>query len=220
MMVKPKDNEYKQYVSKLGILNINMKLYTMLIALIAIWAIFSIATDGNFITPRNISNLLRQATSTGILAIGMVFVIIAGQIDLSVGSLLGLTGGIAAILNVWYHVNGIVSILVALAIGVIIGLWNGWWVAYRNVPAFIVTLAGMLVFRGILIGISKGYTIAHLSSDFQFIGQAYLTQNSGYLLGIIAAFLIVYLVLNSRKTKAKYNLDIPPSIIFYFLLIS
>ncbi|MEQ6360609.1 sugar ABC transporter permease [Thermoanaerobacter thermohydrosulfuricus] len=210
MMVKPKDNEYKQYVSKLGILNINMKLYTMLIALIAIWAIFSIATDGNFITPRNISNLLRQATSTGILAIGMVFVIIAGQIDLSVGSLLGLTGGIAAILNVWYHVNGIVSILVALAIGVIIGLWNGWWVAYRNVPAFIVTLAGMLVFRGILIGISKGYTIAPLSSDFQFIGQAYLTQNSGYLLGIIAAFLIVYLVLNSRKTKAKYNLDIPP----------
>ncbi|ERM92620.1 sugar ABC transporter permease [Caldanaerobacter subterraneus] len=197
-------------MTKFSGLNLNIKLYTMVLALIAIWIIFSIATDGNFITPRNISNLLRQTTVTGILAIGMVFVIIAGQIDLSVGSLLGLTGGIAAILNVWYNLNGLISIFVALIIGILIGLWNGWWVAYRNVPAFIVTLAGLLVFRGILIGISKGYTIAPLSADFQFIGQAYLTPSSGYVLGLVAAFLVIYLILNSRKTKAKYNLELPP----------
>lgn len=200
----------KESVLKFKKFNFNAKVYTMIIALLTIWIIFSIATNGNFITSRNISNLLRQMTSTAILAIGMVFVIIAGQIDLSVGSLLGLTGGIAAILNVWYHVNGIVSILVALLIGLIVGMWNGWWVAYRNVPAFIVTLAGMLVFRGILIGISKGYTIAPLSTDFQFIGQAYLTKNSGYLAGIIATILIIYLIINSRKSKVKYKLETPP----------
>jgi D-xylose transport system permease protein len=204
------DKTEKDIIKRFSVLDLNIKLYTMVLALVAIWIIFSVATDGNFITPRNISNLLRQTTVTGILAIGMVFVIIAGQIDLSVGSLLGLTGGIAAILNVWYNLNGLLSIFVALIIGILLGLWNGWWVAYRKVPAFIVTLAGLLVFRGILIGISKGYTIAPLSTDFQFIGQAYLTPSSGYILGVVAVFLVIYLVLNSRKTKAKYNLELPP----------
>lgn len=200
----------KENILKFKKFSFNAKVYTMIIALLTIWIVFSIATNGNFVTSRNISNLLRQMTSTAILAIGMVFVIIAGQIDLSVGSLLGLTGGIAAILNVWYHFNGVVSILLALIIGLIVGMWNGWWVAYRNVPAFIVTLAGMLVFRGVLIGISKGYTIAPLSTDFQFIGQAYLTQNSGYLTGIIAVAITIYLVINSRKSKVKYKLETFP----------
>ncbi|WKV10185.1 sugar ABC transporter permease [Thermoanaerobacterium sp. CMT5567-10] len=189
----------------------NLKLYTMIIALVGIWIIFAIATKGDFLTSRNMSNLFRQMVSTAVLAIGMVFVIIAGQIDLSVGSLLGLTGGIAAIANVWFHFNGILSIIIALAIGLILGAWNGWWVAYKNVPSFIVTLAGMLVFRGILIGITNGYTIAPLSSDFQFIGQAYLTPVSGYLLGIIVLLVGVYTVYSQRKSKIKYGLEVSPS---------
>jgi len=189
----------------------NLKLYTMIIALVGIWIIFAIATKGDFLTSRNMSNLFRQMVSTAVLAIGMVFVIIAGQIDLSVGSLLGLTGGIAAIANVWFHFNGILSIIIALAIGLILGAWNGWWVAYKNVPSFIVTLAGMLVFRGILIGITNGYTIAPLSSDFQFIGQAYLTPVSGYLLGIIVLLVGAYTVYSQRKSKIKYGLEVSPS---------
>lgn len=189
----------------------NLKLYTMIIALVGIWIIFAIATKGDFLTSRNMSNLFRQMVSTAVLAIGMVFVIIAGQIDLSVGSLLGLTGGIAAIANVWFHFNGILSIIIALAIGLILGAWNGWWVANKNVPSFIVTLAGMLVFRGILIGITNGYTIAPLSSDFQFIGQAYLTPVSGYLLGIIVLLVGAYTVYSQRKSKIKYGLEVSPS---------
>ncbi|ADL69944.1 inner-membrane translocator [Thermoanaerobacterium thermosaccharolyticum DSM 571] len=188
----------------------NLKLYTMIIALVGIWIIFAIATKGDFLTSRNMSNLFRQMVSTAVLAIGMVFVIIAGQIDLSVGSLLGLTGGIAAIANVWFHINGILSIIIALAIGLILGTWNGWWVAYKNVPSFIVTLAGMLVFRGILIGITNGYTIAPLSSDFQFIGQAYLTPVSGYLLGIIVLLVGAYTIYSQRKSKIKYGLEVSP----------
>lgn len=188
----------------------NLKLYTMIIALVGIWIIFAIATKGDFLTSRNMSNLFRQMVSTAVLAIGMVFVIIAGQIDLSVGSLLGLTGGIAAIANVWFHINGILSIIIALAIGLILGTWNGWWIAYKNVPSFIVTLAGMLVFRGILIGITNGYTIAPLSSDFQFIGQAYLTPVSGYLLGIIVLLVGAYTIYSQRKSKIKYGLEVSP----------
>ncbi|MBP2072440.1 MULTISPECIES: sugar ABC transporter permease [Thermoanaerobacterium] len=189
----------------------NLKLYTMIIALVGIWIIFAIATKGDFLTSRNMSNLFRQMVSTAVLAIGMVFVIIAGQIDLSVGSLLGLTGGIAAIANVWFHFNGILSIIIALAVGLILGAWNGWWVAYKNVPSFIVTLAGMLVFRGILIGITNGYTIAPLSNDFQFIGQAYLTPVSGYLLGIIVLLVGAYTTYSQRKSKIKYGLEVSPS---------
>ncbi|MEG6567055.1 sugar ABC transporter permease [Thermoanaerobacterium saccharolyticum] len=190
--------------------SINLKLYTMIIALIGIWIIFAIATKGDFLTSRNMSNLFRQMVSTAVLAVGMVFVIIAGQIDLSVGSLLGLTGGIAAIANVWFHFNGILSIIIALIVGLILGAWNGWWVAYKNVPSFIVTLAGMLVYRGILIGITNGYTIAPLSSDFQFIGQAYLTPVSGYLLGMIVLLVAAYTVYSQRKSKVKYGLEVSP----------
>ncbi|KAA5807474.1 sugar ABC transporter permease [Thermoanaerobacterium thermosaccharolyticum] len=190
--------------------SINLKLYTMIIALIGIWIIFAIATKGDFLTSRNMSNLFRQMVSTAVLAVGMVFVIIAGQIDLSVGSLLGLTGGIAAIANVWFHFNGILSIIIALIVGLILGAWNGWWVAYKNVPSFIVTLAGMLVYRGILIGITNGYTIAPLSNDFQFIGQAYLTPASGYLLGLIVLLVAAYTVYSQRKSKVKYGLEVSP----------
>lgn len=190
-----------------NMLSFNIRTYTMIIALLSIWIIFTVATRGDFLTPRNLSNLFRQMSITGVLAIGMVFVIIAAQIDLSVGSLLGLTGGISAILNVWYNVDGIFSILMALFVGLLIGLWNGWWVAYKKVPSFIVTLAGMLVYRGILIGITRGTTIAPLSSDFKFIGQAYLTNISGYVLGLLLIGAIIYGTVKNRNLRIKYHLD-------------
>ncbi|MDI3482014.1 MAG: D-xylose transport system permease protein [Tepidanaerobacteraceae bacterium] len=188
----------------------NIRTYTMIIALLSIWIIFTCATKGDFLTPRNLSNLFRQMSITGVLAIGMTFVIIAAQIDLSVGSLLGLTGGISAILNVWYNVNGIFSILIALVVGLLIGIWNGWWVAYKKVPSFIVTLAGMLVYRGILIGITRGTTIAPLSPEFKFLGQAYLTNITGYFLGALLILAIIYSSVKSRTQRIKYNLDVMP----------
>ncbi len=205
-MINSEEESVKTNMFK--VFKFDIRTYTMIIALLAIWIIFSVSTHGSFLTPRNLSNLFRQMAITGLLSIGMIFVIIAGHIDLSVGSMMGLLGGIAAILNVWYNVNGIVSILITLVAGLLLGLWNGYWVAYRNVPSFIATLAGMLIFRGVLIGISKGMTIAPLSDDFQFIGQAYFTPTVGYIMGAIIIVAMLFNMIHNRKTKMKHNFDV------------
>lgn len=108
--------------------SVNLQVYIMLIAIAVIMAFFSVATDGAYLSPRNISNLLRQTSITGILAIGMVFVIISAEIDLSVGSLMGLLGGFAAIADVWWGFPLPATIIATIALGLIFGIWNGWWV--------------------------------------------------------------------------------------------
>src|SRR5471032_3460554 len=144
--------------------NINLQVYVMLAAIAVIIVFFSFTTDGAYISARNISNLLRQTAITGILAVGMVFVIISAEIDLSVGSMMGLLGGVAAIFDVWLGWPLPLTIAVTLVLGLLLGAWNGWWVAYRKVPSFIVTLAGMLAFRGILIGIRSEEHTSELQS--------------------------------------------------------
>ncbi|TID21038.1 sugar ABC transporter permease, partial [Avibacterium paragallinarum] len=166
--------------------SINLQVYIMLIAIVVIMVFFSFATEGAYLSARNISNLLRQTSITGILAIGMVFVIISAEIDLSVGSLMGLLGGFAAITNVWWDWPLSLTIVVTLALGILLGAWNGWWVAYRKVPSFIVTLAGMLAFRGVLIGLTNGTTVSPISTEMTMIGQGYLSDFIGMLIGMIA----------------------------------
>ncbi len=188
----------------------NLKIYAMILALVLIWVFFSAATKGSFLSARNLSNLLRQMSITGILSIGMTYVIIAGQIDLSVGSLLGLTGGVAAILNVWCGLGAVESIAVSLIAGLLTGMFSGWWVAYKRVPAFIVTLGGMLLFRGILIGAAKGTTIAPLSHSFQAIGTTYLPGYSGMIIAFLAILVMIYLTINNRLRRIKYGLEVLP----------
>lgn len=201
----------KESKKKLG-LNVifKSKMTTILIATVAIWILFTVLTGGNFLTTRNLSNLFRQMSITGILAIGMVFVIILGEIDLSVGSTLGLLGGIAAILNVWFGFSAIPTMVITLILGIMIGVWNGYWIAFRNVPSFIVTLASMLVFRGILIGVTNGNTIAPLTGEFKSVGQAYLPAIFAYTLVVLAVVGSSYLILNNRKNKIKYNIEVRP----------
>lgn len=186
----------------------NLKLLIMLFAIIFIMLIFSVMTEGSYLTPRNISNLLRQTAITGILSIGMVFVIISGEIDLSVGSMMGLLGGGAAILDVWFGFPLPLTIVLTLASGLLLGLWNGWWVAYRKVPSFIVTLAGMLAFRGILIGITDGTTVAPTSNELAIIGQSYLPNMVSLVIGIGA--LAVYFSWQKKRNTVhkRYNLEI------------
>ena len=155
-------------------LNFDSRKYMMVIALAGIWLIFAVISGGTYILPRNMSNLFRQSVFTAILAIGMLNVIVLGQIDLSVGSIAGLSGGILAIMNVWKGMSPVLSIAITLVAGLVMGLWNGWWTAYRNVPAFIVTMAGLLVFRGILVGITDGITIGPISPFFGLIGKEFL----------------------------------------------
>ncbi|PTR45901.1 sugar ABC transporter permease [Geobacillus thermodenitrificans] len=180
--------------------------YTLIIALVFIAVIFGVLTDGEFISSRNLSNLFMQMSVISVLAIGMTLVIIAGHIDLSVGSVVGLTGGIAAILQVWYGWGTATVIFVAIVAGALIGLWQGWWVAYRGVPAFIVTLGGMLIFRGILIGISNGETIAPLDSSFEAIGNSYLPYAIGYILAAVSIVLLFVSIERNRKKRKELGL--------------
>lgn len=190
------------------LLNLNVKTYAMIFALASIWIFFSFATSGDFLTARNLSNLFRQMSITGIISIGMVFIIIIGHIDLSVGSLMGLLGGVVAILNVWYKIDGIAAIGITLMAGLLIGLFNGWLVAYKKIPSFIVTLGGLLVFRGILIGMTKGTTVASLGPEIRFLGTAYLVDAIGIFLGLVAVGLLIYNSVNGRKLRTQYGLEI------------
>ncbi len=185
------------------------KILALLIAIVIIWAFFFVMTDGSFMTPRNFSNLLRQMATTGVLACGMVFVIIAGEIDLSVGSLLGLLGGIAALLDVTYGVPLYLNLLIVAGLGLMVGVFNGYWVAYMKVPSFIVGLAGMLAFRGIVLGLTGGVTIAPLSNDFAMIGKGYLPSSLGIAIAVILFAFLVFLIWQQRRNRIRYKLPVP-----------
>ncbi|MBZ4664912.1 sugar ABC transporter permease [Mahella sp.] len=189
-------------------INIDARSYTMIIALIVIWIIFTAFTGGGFLTPRNLSNLIRQMSITAILAVGMVLVMVAGHIDLSVGSVAGFTGALAAIMQVNYGWSTPVTIIVTLAVGLLIGLWQGFWIAYQGVPAFITTLSSMLVFRGAILLVTKGVTISPLSDSFKLIGQGYISSPISIMLGIIGGIAYLIFEMRSRQAKIKYGIDV------------
>ncbi|ALK30297.1 sugar ABC transporter permease [Burkholderia plantarii] len=186
------------------------KILALLIAVAAIWLLFSVLTDGAFITPRNLSNLLRQMSITGMLACGMVFVIIAGEIDLSVGSLLGLLGGVAAILDQVLGWPIVATVPVVMVLGVAVGLFNGWWSTYRGVPSFIVGLGGMLAYRGILLGITHGATVAPVSDGFVLIGQGYVPPRIGDAIALLIVVLLVAVTVRQRRARRRYELEVVP----------
>ncbi len=141
-------------------------------ALALIWIAFDLASEGVFLSARNLYNLAVQSSVVGVMATGMVFVIVARHIDLSVGSLLGFTGMAMAfmqveVLPVGASWNAPLSLAVGLGLGAAIGGWQGYWVAYRGLPAFVVTLAGLLIFRGGAYLLTDGRTVAPLEPRFQ-----------------------------------------------------
>lgn len=182
------------------------KMLALVFAVAFIWLFFSWQTEGGFLTPRNLSNLLRQMSITGILACGMVLVIISGEIDLSVGSLLGLLGGVAAILDVIYHIPLLANLSLVVLCGLLIGLANGYMAAYLRIPSFIVGLGGILAFRGILLGITGGTTIAPVSPEFVYIGQGYLPHTIGTGLGVLLFALTLFLTWKQRRNRALHGL--------------
>ncbi|AEE97531.1 sugar ABC transporter permease [Mahella australiensis] len=189
-------------------INIDVRSYTMILALVAIWIIFTALTGGGFLTPRNLSNLIRQMSITAILAVGMVLVMVAGHIDLSVGSVAGFTGALAAIMQVNYGWSTPTTIIVTLGVGLLIGLWQGFWIAYQGVPAFITTLSSMLVFRGAILLVTKGVTISPLSDSFKLVGQGYISPSISIILGIVGGILYLVFEMRSRQAKIKYGIDV------------
>lgn len=188
---------------------LNLQVFVMLGAIVLIALFFTWTTDGAWLSPRNVSNLLRQTAITGILAVGMVFVIISAEIDLSVGSMMGLLGGAAAIFDVWLGWPLPLTIVVTLVMGLLLGTWNGWWVAYRKVPSFIVTLAGMLAFRGILVGITDGTTVAPTSPAMSQIGQSYLPGGVGFGFGFVGLALFILWQWRLRLRRQQLGLAQP-----------
>jgi D-xylose transport system permease protein len=209
---------------------VNVRTYTMIIALIGIWLIFAILTEGKFLSARNMSNLFRQMTIISFLAIGMVLVIVTGNIDLSVGSAAGLVSAVVAycqfsifpdllpaiipgisqpFLGIY---STILSIIVALVVGIIIGMYQGAIVAYLKVPAFIVTLGGLLIFRGGVLQITQGKTIVPIEESLRIIGQEYLPKLEGFIIGLIVAAFIFLGTFWNRKKKKEYGFELKPLI--------
>ena len=201
----------------------NVREYGMLIALIAIMAFFQYQTGGILMKPINITNLVLQNSYIIIMSLGMLLIIISGWIDLSVGSIAAVIGAIASVFMVKMHMNWGVTILVTLLIGAIIGAWQGYWVAYVKIPAFIVTLAGMLIFRGLTLVILQGEAIGPFPVEFQRLSTGFIPDffhNEGFhittiLIGVILSAILIFMDARGRKNQQKYGFEVTP---FYFFV--
>ena len=197
---------------------LDTRMLAMIGALIVIWLVLTVLTDGIFLTPRNLYNLTVQSTVVGIMATGMVLVIVARHIDLSVGSVLGFTGMVIA----WFQVevlplgaawNWPLTILIGLVLGGIIGMWQGYWIAYRGVPAFVVTLAGLLMFRGGAWLVTEGRTIAPMDTTYQVLGggiDGSIGATWSWIIGLAAVAAIVYGSINGRMKRRRFDFPTKP----------
>ncbi|WP_245687504.1 multiple monosaccharide ABC transporter permease [Streptacidiphilus griseoplanus] len=197
----------------------NVRQYGMLVALALIVVLFQIWTGGILLKPLNVTNLVQQNSYILILAIGMVIVIITGHIDLSVGSLAALVGAAAAVMTVKHSVPWPVALVVSLLVGAAIGAWQGFWIAYVGIPSFIVTLAGMLLFRGGTQILLQGQSIAPFPKGFQQISTGFLPEvgpNTDYhnltlLIGLAVAALAVWQEVRDRRLAVRYGFDSLPT---------
>lgn len=204
----------------------NIRQYAMIIALVLIMAFFQVATGGVLLVPMNVTNLILQNGYVFILAIGMTIAILTGgNIDLSVGSLCALIGAVAGTLIITMKMSVGLAILIAILLSVIIGIWQGFWIAYIRIPSFIVTLAGMLLFRGLTITMLKGLTLAPFPQSFQNISSGFIPDIFGgfgtklnftsIFAGIIIS--IVYVVLQLKKRSKQQKNDFPLSPLSLFI---
>jgi D-xylose transport system permease protein len=194
-------------IGKFKIPTDTLRAYTMLFALIAIWIFFHWSTEQIFLSPRNFSNLMRQTAVTGILAVGMLMVIVTAQIDLSIGSVVGLAGGIAAMAQGWLGWGLVPSLAVGIGVAIIIGAAQGALTAYVNIPAFIVTLGGLLAWRGVILGLSKGETIPIQLQEFKAIGQNYVGPTVGWIIVAIAVAGIIFMNVSRNRARKRHGLE-------------
>jgi len=192
-------------VRKINIPVMLLRAYTILFALIAIWVYFHFWTHGLFLSSRNMSILFQQMAVTGVLAVGMLMVIVTGQIDLSVGSVVGLTGGVAAMLLVWQSWGLVPGLLAAILLGIVIGAVHGALIAYMNIPAFIVTLGGLLAWRGAIKGISEGSTVRVNIPAFKAIGGNYVGPLIGNIIAAVAVAFIVWMTLRRNRARVRHG---------------
>jgi len=206
----------------------NIRDYGMYIALVVIMAVFAVLTDGTFISSRNISKLIDATGYIAVLAVGMTLVIVIRHIDLSVGFAAGFLGAVAAILLTSAKLPVIVVIPIILALGVVVGLLTGFFVARVGIPAFVASLAGMLIYRGALLQVTqKTGTIIVPNASFNAIGNGYIPDlailpNNHFITLVLGALAIVFMVIsesNTRRNKVKYNFEVVSGTIFSIKLV-
>ena len=185
--------------------HLNLRMYAMVLALVCVWVIFTLLTGGTFLSTRNLSNLSRQAAVTAILAVGMTLVIVSANIDLSVGYGAGLLGAIAAIIHVWWGQPIFVTLIAVLCVGILMGLMQGYLVAYQRIPAFIVTLGGFLAYRGLMLAFTKGETILLPDNWLKAIGNAYLSSSLGWGLLVVGVGINGYRLYRQRTAQLQYS---------------
>lgn len=218
----PKRSTESQQLSLKQMIKNNMRSYSMVIALILIMLLFQVLTGGILLRPLNITNLILQNSYILVLAVGMMLVIITGHIDLSVGSVAAFVGALAGILMVQHHVSVWLTVLICLLLGALIGAWQGFWVAYVKIPSFIVTLAGMLLFRGLTMVILEGQSIAPFPKTFQNMSSGFLPDvfHGGEIhlftivIGFAASLLFVVLEWRKRNSQKKYGFAVTPAAMF------
>src|SRR5882762_10208434 len=212
----------------LRLLEVDTRLLGMLGALLIIWFGFNILSGGTFLSPRNLWNLSVQSASIGIMATGMVLIIVSRNIDLSVGSMLGFLGYTMAMLQaVWIPQSlglgfgqpytWIVTLVVGIALGALLGGLQGFVIAFGGVPSFIVTLGGLLIWRGLIFRYAQGQTIAPLDTTFQMLGGGVVGTRVGALgewpswaLGAVISVAIVLLMIATRRRKRRYGFPVRP----------
>ena len=205
----------------------NLRDYGLVLALIAIMVFFQWQTGGVLFKPVNLTNIVLQNSYIIIMALGMLLVIVAGHIDLSVGSVSGFIGACAAVLMVQYHVNPILAGLICLLVGAVIGASQGYWIAYMKIPSFIVTLAGMLVFKGLALWLLGGRSVGPFPREFQLLSAGFIPDVIGpvtvagvqlhsttLLIGVAIVAAMLYFSLASRRSRESHGYEAEPFPLF------
>lgn len=196
-----------------------LKKYTMVLVLILVFILFSIGTGGKMLLPANVNNLIAQNAYVFVLATGMLLCILTGgNIDLSVGSVVCFVGAIGGTLMVNQKVPVLLAIIVMLVVGLVIGAWQGYWIAFKRIPPFIVTLAGMFVFRGLSNVILNGLTIAPMPNSYLNLFNTYVPDVFGgngfnitcMLVGILSCIIYIVLQIKSRKDRSQKGYQMEP----------
>ncbi|WP_166242588.1 multiple monosaccharide ABC transporter permease [Paenibacillus turpanensis] len=205
----------------------NIRQYGMIVALVLIVLLFQFLTEGILLKPLNLTNLILQNSYILILAIGMVLVIITGHIDLSVGSVAAFVGAVAAIMIVQWQLPWFAAVILALLLGALIGAWQGYWVAYVKIPSFIVTLAGMLLFRGLTMVVLEGQSIAPFPEGFQSMASGFIPNIgssefhvASLLIGAVLSALFIFNELRTRRTQLSYGFEVLPQGLLWIKMVA
>jgi len=201
----------------------NIREYGMLIALVAVMLFFQVITKGILFKPVNITNLVLQNSYVITMALGMLLIIVSGGIDLSVGSVVAVVGALAGVLIVRYDVNWVLTVAICLLLGAAIGAFQGYWVAFVKIPSFIVTLAGMLVFRGLTYVLLAGESVGPFPTGFQKISSGFIPDFfhvegihlTTILIGVVLSIVLILLDLRGRSNQQRYGFEVTP---FYFFI--